>query len=223
MIVKADFSTEPAETLADLVKRLGDVPLDRILLKPAPGTATEEDLIAALEAPRKLICELVDGVLVEKAMGTRESMLAAVIIQLLLNFVEKDDLGVVLGGDGPLRFRLGLVLVPDVSYISWDRIPGGEFPDDPIAKVIPNLAIEVLSKSNTPKEIERKLKEYFKAGVELAWVIDPKKETAEAYTSPAKKRPVGKDGVLDGSAVLPGFKLSLKELFARGKRRRGQR
>jgi hypothetical protein len=64
------------ETFADLHNRLGEVPLDRIRMKPAPGTATEEDLRRA----RKPTCELVDGVLVEKPMGTRESLLAAYII-----------------------------------------------------------------------------------------------------------------------------------------------
>ena len=52
--------------MANLVERLGDVPLDRLRIPPAPGTATEKDLIAALEGPQKHICELVDGVLVEK-------------------------------------------------------------------------------------------------------------------------------------------------------------
>jgi len=223
MIVKATIPTEPVETLADLVKRLGGVPLDRILLHPAPGTATEEDLIAALEAPRKRICELVDGVLVEKPMGAPESMLAAFIIHVLMTYLDKSDLGIVIGADGPIRFRLGLVFIPDVSFVSWDRIPGDAFPADPVAKVIPNLAVEVLSKSNTTAEIKRKLKEYFKAGVELAWVIDPKKQIANVYTSPTKKRQLARDGILDGGTVLPGFKLSLKELFAHGKRPRGQR
>src|SRR4051794_3651733 len=89
-----------AETLADLVAQLGDIPLERIRLRPPPGTATEADLIAALEAPRKRICELVDGVLVEKPVGTKEALLAGVIVQLLWNFVEPDDLGVVIPADG---------------------------------------------------------------------------------------------------------------------------
>src|SRR5262249_8918228 len=71
----AAAAPESMETLADLVDRLGEIPLERIRLHPPPGEATEEDLIAALEAPRKRICELVDGVLVEKPMGTREAIL----------------------------------------------------------------------------------------------------------------------------------------------------
>jgi hypothetical protein len=69
------LTAPPDESLADLVERLGGIPLDRIRMRPPPGTATEEDVLAALEAPRKRICELIDGVLVEKAMGYSESVL----------------------------------------------------------------------------------------------------------------------------------------------------
>jgi Uma2 family endonuclease len=218
----ATLVSEPAETLADLVKQLGDIPLERIRLKPPPGTATEDDLIAALEAPQKRICELIDGVLVEKAVSTREALLAGIIIQLMWNFVEPRHLGIVIPGDGPLRLWLGRIRIPDVSFISWDRIPGGEFPDEPIAGLVPDLAIEVLSKGNTPKEMERKLRDYFQAGVRLVWFVEPKTQTARVYTSPTKVKRIAKDQVLNGEDVLPGFVLSLKALFGRGKRPKGR-
>jgi Uma2 family endonuclease len=206
---------ESEDSLADLVRQLGDIPLERIRTKPAPGTATEADLIAALEAPRKRICELVDGVLVEKPLGSKEGFLGGIIVQWMWNFVEPRDSGVVIPADGPLRLWLGLVRIPDVSFISWDRIPGGEFPDTPVARLVPNLAIEVLSKSNTKREMERKLREYFQAGVQLVWLIDPKTRTAQVYTSPDQMKRIDKEGTLDGGTVLPGFKLSLQKLFAR--------
>jgi Uma2 family endonuclease len=210
---------EAEENLAELVERLGGIPLERIRLRPPPGTATEKDLIAALEAPRKRLCELVDGVLVEKAMGTREGLLAAILIQLIWNYVEAQDLGVVISSDGPFRLWLGLVRIPDVSFVSWDRLPEGELPQHAVARVIPDLAVEVLSKGNTKKEIERKLREYFQAGVRLAWVIEPKTETARAYTAPDEGQRIPREGSLDGGDVLPGFTLPLKQVFARTRRR----
>jgi Uma2 family endonuclease len=213
-------AAEPDETLADLVERLGDIPLQRIRLRPAPGTATEADVIAALDAPRKRICELVDGVLVEKAVGTREAILAGLIVHLMWNYLEKDDLGVVIPADGPLRLWLGLVRIPDVSFVSWERIPGGEFPDEPVASLIPDLAVEVLSKGNTKQEMERKLREYFRAGVRLVWYIDPRTQTARVFTSPTKVRRIGKDDSLEGGNVLPGFVMPLRKLFTRGIRKR---
>lgn len=200
-------------TFADLLHELGDIPAERVLMWPAPGTATEEDLIRLLDGEPKRLCELVDGVLVEKAMGFRESVFAGAILQLLWNYLGEHDLGIPAGADGPIRFRLGLVRLPDVCFVSWDRIPGEDLPEDAVSKIIPNLAVEVVSKSNTAAEIERKRKEYLKAGVELVWVIDPKPQTAVVWTSMTKKRLLGKEGVLDGGTVLPGFKLSLKDLL----------
>src|ERR1700739_195189 len=96
-IAMATVSTvaTPIDNLAELVAQLGGVPLKRIRFHPHPGAAKEKDVIAALEAPRKRICELVDGVLVEKAMGFKESLLAMVIGKFLAPFVEKYDLGVI--------------------------------------------------------------------------------------------------------------------------------
>lgn len=217
----AAIAVESVETVADLVKRLGAIPLERIRLRPALGTATEEDVVAALEAPRKRICELVDGVLVEKPVGTKESLLGLLIGHFLLAFLEENDFGLALGADGPVRLQLGLVRIPDVCFISWERLPGGELPEAPIAPVVPDLVIEVLSAGNTKAEMDRKLREYFQAGVRLAWLVQPRTQTAEVYTSPKKLRRVGKEQALDGGDVLPGFRLPLKQLFTRARRRRG--
>jgi len=185
-------------------------------MQPPPGTATEEDLIVA----SRPVVELVDGVLVEKAVGTREALLAGEVLRLVGNFVAEQDRGVVLPPDGMLRLEPGVVRIPDVSFIPWDRIPGGRMPDEPIASLVPDLAVEVLSEGNTRKEIDRKLREYFFAGARLAWVIDPRKQTARIYTSPTEYRHVGKGGNLEGGAVLPGFRLHLPDLFARLEQRR---
>ena len=85
-----------------------------------------------------------------------------------------------------------------------------------------DLAVEVLSRGNTPKEMRRKLGEYFEAGVRLVWFVYPKTQTAEVYTSPTEMRRIGKSQSLDGGDVLPGFKLPLRKLFARASRRRGK-
>jgi Uma2 family endonuclease len=110
-----------------------------------------------------------------------------------------------------------------VSFVSWDRLPGGVFPDDPIAKIAPDLAIEVLSRGNTKREIQLKLHDLFKAGTGLVWVIDPKTQTAEAYTAADEGFKVAKNGTLDGSTVLPGLRIALADLFAKVKRRSKRR
>lgn len=208
-----------AKTFADLLDELGDISPSRVRLHPTPGQATEKDVLR-LEAQENRLFELVDGVLVEKAIGARESLLATHLSFLLKCYLQENDLGVVLGADGMLRLRPRLVRIPDVSFIAWDQIPGEEFPFKPIPGLYPDLAVEVLSDSNTPREIERKLAEYFEAGCRLAWVIDPKTRTADVYTAPDECQHLRPTQSLDGGDVLPGFKLPLKELFASTRRRR---
>src|SRR4051794_39013542 len=133
--------TEAVENFRELLDRLGDVPLERILTKPPPGTATEDDVLAAEAAPRKRLCELVDGVLVEKAMGTKEGLLASVLVHLLWNFVEKDDLGLVLGEGGMLRLFPGRVRIPDVAFISKENAARRRRSRSSIADLFPDLAV----------------------------------------------------------------------------------
>jgi Uma2 family endonuclease len=161
----------------------------------------------------------VQKTLVEKAMGTKEGALAGLILHLFWNYVEEHDIGLPLGADGMFRLKFGLVRIPDVAFISGDRLPEGELPEEAIARRVPELAVEVLSPSNTPREMELKVQDFFQAGVKLVWLIDPKTQTAEEYTSPTTCKHVGKNQALDGHDILPGFRLSLKDLFARVKRR----
>jgi Uma2 family endonuclease len=209
---RANSHPDPTWTVARLSRYFG-VPPERLLLHPRPGMATEDDLIYVNEHGDRL-CELVDGVLVEKAMGFYEGFLAGVLLRLLGAHIDRHKLGIVVPGDANLRLFPGLVRMPDVSFISWERLPGGEVPDVPVAGLAPDLAVEVISRGNTRKEMERKLGEYFSAGVRLAWLIYPKKRTVEVYTSPLDKKVLVKDDILDGGDVLPGFSLSLGEYFA---------
>ena len=208
-------SVLPADwSLADLVAHLGGIPLERIHLTPPIGTATEQDVID-VQARTDRLCELIDGVLVEKTMGYFESLLAIEISHLIKTYLDSYDLGIVLGADGTLRILPKQVRAPDVCFISWDRFPGRKLPDTPIPDLAPDLAIEVLSPSNTPGEMGRKLRDYFTAGVRLVWYIDPRTRSATVYEAEDQGTELNETGVLSGGAVLPGFELSLQTLFAK--------
>lgn len=206
--------------LADVVEHLGGVPLERIRAFPPLGTATERDVLESKSRYNR-ICELIDGVLVEKTMGTFESMLAVVLIGYLELYMRERDLGIVLDSGGPLKILATQIRVPDVSVILWERLPGGELPEEPIWALAPDLAVEVLSPSNTEKEMRQKLRDYFQSGVRLVWYIDPETRTAEIFLSPEERTVITEQGILDGGEVLPGFQVALGELFARADRRGG--
>lgn len=182
-------------------------------MRPTPGTATLDDLIH-LQDRGDRACELVDGVLVEKTVGVRESALAVAIAAVLRSFVVPRNLGLVLGPDGMLQLMPGLVRGPDASYIAWDRVPGGKLPTTPVPDIAPNLAVEVLSRSNTRREMDRKRDEYFKAGVGLVWIVDPVSRTVDVYTSASSFVTLDETHILDGSPALPGFSLPVSEVFA---------
>jgi Uma2 family endonuclease len=84
----------------------------------------------------------------------------------------------------------------------------------PIPAVAPDLAVEVLSAGNTKGEMDRKLRDYFAAGAGLVWYVDPRTRTARSFTSPEQCAVLNEAGWLSGGDVLPGYQLSLRELFA---------
>ena len=217
------FTSPPEiENLGELLVRLGNIAPERIRFNPPPGTATVEDVLS-IERRENRLCELVDGVLVEKVMGYAESWIAAIIANALNGFVLPRDLGAVTGPDGMIRFPNNLVRMPDVAFAFWHRFPDGKLPDEGAPEIVPDLAVEVLSKGNTTAEMQRKLHEYFAAGVQLVWFVDPKSRKVTVYRTLTQAKVVAEDGVLDGGKVLPGFKLPVASLFAKLKAARRKR
>jgi Uma2 family endonuclease len=200
----------PVRTLGDLLRRFGDIPADRVRFTPVPGTATVEDLTREGNEG----CELVEGTLVEKPVGLRESVLTAYLSALLDPTVRGRNLGILSGRKGTYELVSGLVRLPDLAFVSWDRLPGRRLPVEPVPNVVPDLAVEVLSASNTLGEMTRKRREYFSAGVRLVWEIDPRARTVRVYTSETAFQDLTAADTLDGAPVLPGFTLPLADLFA---------
>jgi Uma2 family endonuclease len=216
-------STQPSAgitTLAELVERLGGIPLDRIRYQPRPGMATVKDVIH-IEQTENRLCELVDGVLVEKPMGFRESLLAVAISRRLHEHVSQGNWGLVVGADGMLQLFEGLIRIPDVSFVAWASLPTGKIPDDPAPLLAPDLAVEVLSRTNTAGEMKRKRGEYFSAGTKMVWIVDPEKRTVTVFDSPTESHEYGEEEALEGGTVLPGLRIPLRDLFGELDRRPG--
>jgi Uma2 family endonuclease len=202
------------ETMDDLLERLGGISPRRVLMVPPPGTATEADLVRLMPKTDRLF-ELVDGALVEKVMGWLEGCLAFRVGRLIGNFAEEHDLGEGAGADAASRILPGLVRIPDFAFFCWARLPGRVLPGEPIPDLVPDLAVEVLSQGHTPAEMKRKLKEYFLAGVRLVWFVDPGPRTVQVFTAPDAGTVFTEEQTLDGGDVLPGFRLAVRDVFAR--------
>jgi Uma2 family endonuclease len=198
------------QTIAELIDKLGVSP-QRIRYEPRPGMGTEEDVIA-LNA-RGILCELIDGVLVEKIMGQYESRLAMWLGHFLLSFLEEHDLGIVHGPDSPHRLATGLVRYPDLAFVSYSRLPGGRPTREPIAPWVPDLAVEIISVGNTAQEMDLKLEAYFAAGVRMVWYVYPEARTIRVYEAVDRFTELGEDDTLTAGDLLPGFELPIRKWF----------
>jgi hypothetical protein len=133
LMAQATVGPPTIKTMADLQTRLGGIPLDRIWFRPAPGTAAERDVIEA-EARENRLCELVDGTLVEKAVGFEESRLAGELMYLVKAYLRQNDLGIAVGEAGMMRIAPGLVESPTFRSSTGTSFPAGRAP--PIRSLI---------------------------------------------------------------------------------------
>ncbi|MCI0684760.1 MAG: Uma2 family endonuclease [Gemmataceae bacterium] len=103
---------------------------------------------------------------------------------------------------------------PDVAFVSYMRWPRGQqVPRTAAWNVVPDLAVEVVSRSHTWDEILEKIRDYFRSGVRRVWIVSPIVEQVYVYTALDKNDILNRDDALSGEDVAPGFTFSLAELF----------
>jgi Uma2 family endonuclease len=160
--------------------------------------------------------EVVAGRRVEVApMGAHENVMASSLMWFLQTFAKPHGLGRAVMETLFDLATVGRERRPDVAFVSSQRWPYNRLPPrgENSWKVVPNLAVEVVSATNTADEVLAKIHEYFQAGVELVWVIYPEPGEVYVYESPTSVQILQRADVLDGGRLLPGFKLPLAELF----------
>jgi Uma2 family endonuclease len=160
--------------------------------------------------------ELIKGVIVEMSpAGDVHGILAAWLLYVIMGHVLAYDLGDVTAAEtGYVLFtgRPQTVLAPDVGFISKARrrpLTGKYVP------VAPDLAVEVVSPTDTAKDIREKVELYLRYGTALVWVVYPDSRLVDVHRPGGPAHKYGLDGELDGGDVLPGFKLPVKDIFAR--------
>ena len=105
-----------------------------------------------------------------------------------------------------------------ITYITYDDLPPDADPHTKVPAWVPTLAVEVISDSNTPAEMSRKLGDYFEAGVALVWYVNPPTRTVSVYRSLTDCVTLGENDELDGGTVLPGLRISIRDWFERALR-----
>jgi Uma2 family endonuclease len=159
-------------------------------------------------------CELVDGELVKMSPSfLPEARVVRTILLLLGTFVAQHRLGEVFGPDLGYELTPHRVRAPDVSFVRAEKLVAYGNPQE-FAKVVPDLVVEVISPEVKYGYLQRKIRDYFEAGVRLLWIVDPEMQTVTVYHSPLDLRILIAADVLSDEEVLPGFSCMVTELFA---------
>ena len=174
------------------------------------GPATIQDLLKTPRDGRKY--ELVDGEIIVSPAGGRHSEIAGNILGLIWEFLQKNPIGKVYSSDVGIALPNGSVRSPDVTYISIAKLPGGHSPET-FVDVLPDLAVEVLSPSDSPKELGRKIGEFLENGVPMVWLVDPSQQTVTIYRSLTDTVRLTSQDTINADPVLPGFSASLSRFF----------
>lgn len=175
------------------------------------------DFLTQLRSDEKRY-ELIDGELIEmSAPGGKHGQIAVRLSSQLHVYAEAHDMGIVTveTGHHPRGNRFTL-LVPDVAFVSRERAPE-PFPEK-FVPLMPDLAVEIASPSDTTKEMREKAQLYLTNGTQIVWLVMPTKQAVEIHRAStglgAEHETLALGDSLSGEDVLPGFELELRRLFA---------
>ncbi len=147
--------------------------------------------------------------------GGRHGLLALRLGRMLAAHIDRHQLGLACAAETGfiLSRQPDTVRAPDVSFISHDRMPPQGVPEG-YWDLPPDLAVEVVSPSDSASDVRGKIREFLEAGTRLVWVVYPRLKVVEVHYPSGQVRVFGEGDVLDGEDIVPGFSYSLAELFA---------
>jgi len=160
--------------------------------------------------------EVVDGELVMSPKNNwYHGRIGARLTIALGNFVNEHQLGALLDSSTGFWMYNRNCRAPDISFVPRRRLESLNFgpKERRFFPGAPDLAIEILSDSNTRREIDERLRDFFGSGTQIAWIIDHEREMVEVCHSPTQRQLIGSGGFLDGEKLLPGFPYPIADLF----------
>ena len=159
--------------------------------------------------------ELVDGELVElPGAGVLHTLIVGLVYKLIDAFATERDLGLAFpdGMGYVIRQNPDLLRIPDVSFVSWGRVPEEGVPEG-FWYMAPDLAVEVVSPNDRADDVHEKVREYLQTGSKAVWVMWPKQRSVTTYTPDGVARELGPEEELDGGDALAGFRMRVGGLF----------
>jgi Uma2 family endonuclease len=135
----------------------------------------------------------------------------AEIIVILHNFVKRHKLGRVCGSSGGYRLSDDTVREPDVSFVRSARV--GSVKNKGFAKGYPDLAVEIISPSDSIRQLMRKVKQYFAAGTHTVWIVYPDEQEVQVLEATGTDRWLKGDDLIEAPELLPGFSVPISQFF----------
>jgi Uma2 family endonuclease len=179
-------------------------------MKTLPVPLSPDDLLAMPDGDHY---ELIDGIPREKRKGAKSDEIAGMIVSAVVTFVRQHRSGHVYGSKTGFRcFPNDRVRKPDISFIAAGRLKDDKSPEGDI-DIAPDLAIDVVSPTDTYEEVTSKIMDYKTARVKLIWVISPETKTVLIRRLDGTCSELNESGTLSGEDVLPGFTCPVAELF----------
>ena len=160
-------------------------------------------------------CEFVDGVWLERNMGTKVSEISSEIRANMTIHNRLGRPGHVIDGDAGFLYpglANGHRRHPDAAFIRKDQVPGGELADG-WEGFPPALIVEVISPHNTADQVEQKIGEWLDGGVERVWVVYPVSRHIAVHYPDRHAVTLTEGDTLDGEDVFPGFRMKVASIF----------
>lgn len=143
--------------------------------------------------------------------GLKHGWLASTLMIILGSYVRSQRLGIMCDSSTAFTLKNGNRRAPDLAFLAKERlpetIPSGYFVG------APDLAVEILSGSNTVEEMHAKVVEYFESGCRLLWILHPEEEYILVYRQPFPEQLLRRDDILTAAEVVPGFSVAVATLF----------
>ena len=158
--------------------------------------------------------ELVDGELVDMDGAPPHGNVTGEIYLLIRLHVRATGLPLNVGVSTGFRMNPYTLRFPDVQVTTAERMSAYDPAAGGWPHFAPNVAIEVVSPSNTPADLARKATEYFANGTQAMWIVDPGPRTVAIRRPGAAEQIFGIDDILSGEPEIPGFTCPVADIFA---------
>ena len=198
---------------------LPTTPAERAALARRDRTGRRYTIDEFLALPNCEDFDLIDGELVERAMGVESEWVGGAIFGHVDQYLKHNPIGYVWGSNVNYRALPDSGHTfnrPDVSFVSAEKYPDGEFPRG-YATAWPDFVVEVISPHETIYETDCKIEEFLAGGTRLVLVVDPETRRSLVHRGDGTVTKLTDADSFDGEDVLPGLKIKMADVLPKKK------